>query len=63
MAKKRAAKVNATQTPKTAKPVRLELKPADHERLDRQADKRGLSMAAFARMLILAQLDILEGGG
>ena len=60
MAKKKAVKVNATQAAKTSKPVRLELKPSDHERMEREADRRVLSMAAFARMIILEQLELLE---
>lgn len=47
----------------TAKPVRLDLSPADHERLERQARKRGLSMASFVRMLVLERLDSLESKG
>lgn len=59
-AKKKAIKVNATQEPKLAKPVRLDLSAADHERLERHANKRGLSMASFARMVILEKMDKLD---
>lgn len=61
MAKKKGAKtVQATREPRTAKPVRLDLNPSDHERLEKQARKRGLSMASFVRMVILERLDALE---
>lgn len=64
MAKKRTEdKVNATEPAKVAKPVRLDLRPADHDRLERQASKRGLSMASFVRMLVLERLDAMESEG
>lgn len=56
MAKRGAKKVVATQPEKLVKPVRLDLKPSDHAKLEEQADRRGLTMAAYARMVILAQL-------
>jgi hypothetical protein len=43
------------------KPVRLDLKPVDFERLERQAEKRGLNKSSFARMIVLEKLDSLEG--
>jgi hypothetical protein len=64
MAKKRSEeKMNTTEPAKMAKPVRLDLKPADHDRLERQASKRGLSMASFVRMIVLERLDALESEG
>ena len=64
MAKKRAEeKMNATEPVKMAKPVRLDLKLPDHDRLERQATKRGLSMASFVRMIVLERLDALESEG
>jgi hypothetical protein len=64
MAKKGAKKVaaTATQEEKLVKPVRLDLTPKDHERLDRQARRRGLTMASFARMVILERLEAEDGG-
>lgn len=52
--------MNATEPVKMAKPVRLDLKLPDHDRLERQATKRGLSMASFVRMIVLERLDALE---
>jgi predicted DNA-binding protein len=60
--KKGAKKMPAIQDEKMVKAVRLDLTPADHERLNRQAKKRGLTMASYARMVILANLDEEEGG-
>jgi hypothetical protein len=62
MAKKQPPEMNAAPT-RTNKPVRLDLKPADFERLERQADKRGLNKSAFARMIVLEKLDALDGKG
>lgn len=58
MARKRVPKVNAVQEPKIAKPmpVRLDLLPADYERLERQARARGLNKASYARMAVLERL-------
>jgi hypothetical protein len=42
------------------RPVRLDLADADHERLERAARRRGLSKAAFARMVILDRLETEE---
>jgi hypothetical protein len=63
MAKKKVRKVEATQERKFTKPVRLDLKPADHERLESLADSRGLSMASLARMLLLKGMTDLEREG
>lgn len=60
MAKKKVAKVNATETPRLVKPVRLDLTLSDHDRLERQARKRGLSMASFVRMIVLERLDAID---
>jgi hypothetical protein len=58
MGRKRAKKVTATG--EVAKPIRLELLPQDHERLEAQARKRGLNKAATARMVILEWLEEQE---
>lgn len=63
MAKKKAAKVNTVQTEKAARPVRLDLSDADHQRLERCARKRGLNKASYSRMVILEKLDEEDGGG
>ena len=42
--------------------MRLDLRPSDHERLDKQARRRGLTLASYARMVILEKLDEEEGG-
>lgn len=54
MARKRAKTVQATQPVRTGRPVRLDLTEKDHERLEKQAKKRGLNKASTARMIILA---------
>ncbi|WP_165076098.1 hypothetical protein [Paludisphaera rhizosphaerae] len=58
MAKKKAPKMNAA--PARLKPVRLDLKPEDYERLERQAEKRGLNKASYARMIVLERLSADE---
>ena len=54
-------KVAASPAERLTKPVRLDLKPSDHDRLDRQASRRGLTMASYARMVLLEKLDEEEG--
>lgn len=60
MAKKRAKKVVQAKETIKAKPVRLDLSPADHERLQACADKIGLNKASFARMVVLKALKECE---
>ena len=62
MAKRGAKPVNATREEKMVKAVRLDLTPTDHERLDRQARRRGLTKASCARMVILEWLEEQEEG-
>lgn len=56
MAKKRASKVPAVEEPKVARPVRLDLSPVDHDRLERIARGKGLNKASYARMAVLERL-------
>ncbi|MGO9816332.1 MAG: hypothetical protein ACLP53_36910 [Isosphaeraceae bacterium] len=63
MARKRAKPVQATQPVRTGRPVRLDLTEEDHQRLEKQAKKRGLNKASTARMIILAWLEEQEEGG
>jgi hypothetical protein len=63
MARKRAQKVAPTGVTETAKAIRLELFPQDHERLEAQARRRGLNKAATARMVILEWLEEQERKG
>jgi len=63
MAKKRATKVEAVQEEKAIKPVRLDLSMPDHERLERLAMLRGLSMSAYARQAVLNQMRADEKEG
>jgi hypothetical protein len=72
MAKKAtgAKKVNAVASPtrkRTGKAVRLDLSPKDHDRLDRAAERKGLSKASYARMAVLDRLEqeeeLTRGGG
>jgi hypothetical protein len=40
----------------TKKPIRLDLAPTDHARLERCARDRGLTKAAFARQAVLERI-------
>ena len=60
MARKRVKKMGSTGKVETAKAIRLELFPEDHERLEAQAKKRGLNKASTARMVILEWLEEQE---
>jgi T5orf172 domain len=44
-----------------ARPVRLDLAEADHNRLENQARKLGLSKSSYARMAVLERIKIDEG--
>jgi hypothetical protein len=66
IARKQTKKVVTTHDVRTGRPVGLDSSEGDHVRLDRQANKRGLNKAAFARMAVLDRLheeDSKEGGG
>ncbi len=59
MARKRDPKMEATALrsgTRVGKAVRLDLKPEDFERLEKQASKRGLNKASYARMAVLERL-------
>jgi hypothetical protein len=58
MAKKKAAKVEAEviQEERAARPVRLDLAEIDHDRLETQARKLGLSKSSYARMAVLERI-------
>jgi hypothetical protein len=43
------------------KGVRLDLSSTDHQRLERIARERGLTMASYARMVLLERLMTDEG--
>jgi hypothetical protein len=60
MARKRAKKMGSEGKSETAKAIRLELFQKDHDRLEVQAEKRGLNKASTARMVILEWLDEQE---
>jgi hypothetical protein len=66
MAKKPSKAMNAVKTRKRLTPtlikgVRLDLSEADHERLERCARDRGLTMASYARQAVLAAMRADEG--
>jgi hypothetical protein len=63
MAKAKAKKMNAVQTEKAARPVRLDLSESDHERLERCARERGLNKASYARQAVLEKIKADEAGG
>jgi hypothetical protein len=59
----KSAARNAKQRPaapvkeeRLVKGVRLDLSPADHARLERVAKDRGLTMASYARMVLLERM-------
>ena len=67
MAKKAtgANPVRATEAPKRTRKgiaVRLELAPKDHERMGRLAERRGLTLASYARMIVLERMEQEEEG-
>ena len=43
------------------KGIRLDLSPTDHQRLERIARERGLTMASYARMVLLERLKADDG--
>jgi hypothetical protein len=65
MARKNAAAgkpKSAAPGAKLVKGVRLDLSPADHKRLERIARERGLTMASYARMVLLERLKADDKG-
>jgi hypothetical protein len=54
MAKKRAKPMVKVKEERTGRPVRLDLSPADYDRLGRCATARGLNKSSYARMAVLA---------
>jgi hypothetical protein len=62
MAKKQAPKAKGktvattVKEERTAKPVRLDLAPADYERLERCARERGLTRSSYARQAVLERI-------
>ena len=71
MARKREPKVPASAEPKTERrvpitdrrmPIRMDLKASDHQRMERHARKRDISIASLARMILVEWLDDREGG-
>jgi hypothetical protein len=56
MAKAKVKKINATAEKPALKPVRLALPEPDHERLERQARKRGLNLASYARQAVMEKI-------
>ena len=65
VAKKKAAKVNATKSAptRTGRPVRLDLTEADHERLEQCAKQIGLTKASYARMAVMERIKADESKG
>jgi predicted DNA binding CopG/RHH family protein len=62
MAKSKAKKMNATAEKPALKPVRLQLPEPDYDRLEKQAKKRGLNLASYARQAVLEKIMADEGG-
>jgi hypothetical protein len=63
MARKRAKKMPPTEVEREVKRVRLDLQPADYERLERAAKSKGLNKASFARMAVLELIKAVEAQG
>lgn len=68
MAKKAtgAKKMETTATPKRTRSgiaVRLELPEEDHERMAKLARRLGLSLASYARMAVMKQMEQEESAG
>jgi hypothetical protein len=64
MAKRTAGKATKSAPAKDerlVKGVRLDLAPGDHQRLERVARERGLTMASYARMVLLERLKADDG--
>jgi hypothetical protein len=59
--KKGTKRMNAVQTERTVRPVRLDLSETDHERLERLARERGLNKASYARQAVLERMRADEG--
>jgi very-short-patch-repair endonuclease len=59
---KKGTKMNAVQTEKAARPVRLDLSESDHQRLERLARERGLNKASYARQAVLERMKADEAG-
>lgn len=56
MARKQAKQVEAVESEKKTRPIRLELKTEDVDRLEAVAEAFGLNNASYARMAVLKQL-------
>jgi hypothetical protein len=52
----RKSEVAYVESGREVKGVRLDLSPTDHDRLDRCARERGLSMASYARQAVLTMI-------
>jgi hypothetical protein len=53
----------AAKDTRLVKGVRLDLSPADHERLERVARERGLTMSSYVRMKLLESIKADEVRG
>ncbi len=53
MSKKKSIKPDLSPAGRDIRTVRLDLRPDDFDRLDRCAQRRGLSKASYARMAVL----------
>ena len=60
-AKKGGKQMNAVETERVVRPVRLDLSDADHQRLEKAAKEKGLNKASYARMAVLERLRADEG--
>jgi hypothetical protein len=65
MAKRKAAPkvTTAAATERSTKPVRLDLSLEDHQRIERNAKRFGLSKSAYVRQALFKQLESDEGRG
>jgi hypothetical protein len=61
MAKKGEKKMARPDVERFDVPLRIDVTGSMRDRLEQQARRRGLSMAAFCRMVILERLETEEG--
>jgi hypothetical protein len=61
MAKETGVKTVTPTRVRKGRPVRLDMTPEDHKRLEQCARRRGLTKASFARMAVLEFIQRDEG--
>jgi hypothetical protein len=62
VSRKKAKPMKTLRDGVIARPVRLDLSPKDHDRLERCAREKGLNKSSYARMAVLERIKADEGG-